>query len=590
VNFIRRLFAIFGMISLLLFLLVVVSAALLAWFGTRIEQGTVLELNLERRYVEYAGTDVVGRLLGGAAPTVLGVVRALDAASRDDRVIGLVAKVGEDTNLGFAQVQEIRDAVARFRRSGKRTVAWSESFGEFGPGNRAYYLATAFEHIYLTPSGDLGLTGMVFASPFVAGTLDKLGVRPQLGKRGRYKNAVNLFTERRFTKAHRESVEDLMHSLFVQLLDGVGDARGMGRDRVKAIVDGGPYTAREALEKGLVDGLLYRDEVYDGLERASDVKVHFLDLFTYLARVGGEWSEGDEEVAVVYGSGTIRRGSSGYDPLFGTTSMGSTTVAKAVRDAAGDKGVKAIVFRVDSPGGSVVASDIIWRELVKARQQGKPVVVSMGNYAASGGYWVSTAADRIVAEPGTITGSIGVFAGKFYARKFWGMLGVTWDEVHTSRNSLLWSSLVPYDDEQWKIVQRWLDGIYDEFISRVAEARGMPVAQVRKIAEGKVWSGAQAKALGLVDELGGMKEAVDLAKKLAGIAPEAKVRLVFYPRPKPLWKSVLELVTGEHPDDGGVVYFDDVRRVAVSVAPLLSGATRALRPADTALLMPGVLE
>ena len=401
-------------------------AARYLWRG-HVPAHTVIVLDFEQPLVEYVPDDPLANLLQRRRALLRDVLDGLARAKSDDRVVGLVAHVGQGT-LGLAQIQELRDAVADFRSSGKRAVAFAEAFGEFGPGNGAYYLATAFGEIYLQPSGDVGLTGLMAETPFVRGTLDKLGVVPRFGARGEYKNAVNTFTERRFTGPHREATSRLITSQFDQIVRGIAAARGLAEGDVRSVVDRAPLSAQQALDAKLVDGLAYRDEVLAKLEDGG-TKPERLSLARYVALAGPPPAGGDT-VALIHGVGAVSRGKSGVDPMSGDVGMGSETLAAAFRSAVEADRVRAIVFRIDSPGGSYVASDTIWREVSRAREAGKPVVVSMGNVAASGGYFVAVPADRIVAQPGTITGSIGVFAGKMLTGGLWDKLGVTWDEVH----------------------------------------------------------------------------------------------------------------------------------------------------------------
>ncbi len=507
-----------------------------------VPERTILQANFERPLIEYIPDDPVGALVKQESPTVLGVVETLDKAAADDRVMALVARVGA-SSLGLAQIQEIRDAVLRFRQSGKPAIAYAETFGEFRPGNGVYYLATAFDEIYMQPSGDLGLTGLMAESPFLRGLLDKLGLVPRGDHRYEYKNALNVFTERAYTDPHREATQALLDSMFEQIVNGIAEARSLSQDQVRAIVDRGPLFGQETVDAKLVDGLAYRDEVRERVKESAGEDAEFLDLSKYLDLAGRLYGDG-ESIALIYGVGSATRGKSKYDPFSESVNMGSETVARAIRDAIDDDDVKAILFRVDSPGGSYVASDTIWRETIRAREAGKPVIVSMGELAASGGYFVSMAADKIVAQPGTITGSIGVLAVKLLTPGFWEKTGISWDEVHTSENASYWSSLQDYTPEEWSRFQAWLDRIYEDFTAKVADGRNIPKERVLEIAKGRVWSGEDAKGLGLVDELGGFSEAIALAREAAGIDADAAIHLKRFPPRKSPWELFLEQRSG----------------------------------------------
>lgn len=541
-NFASRLIigllAVIGGLAILGFLIVVVSLSVVMPACKSIPEKVILEMDFEKPLVEYVSDDPLARVLMREVTTVRDVVEALERASADKRVVGLVARVGS-ARMGLAVIQEIRDAVIRFADSGKFAVAYSETFGEFGPGNGAYYLATAFDEIYLQPSGDLNLTGLMYETPFFRGTLDKLDVEPRMDRRGKYKNAPNIFTEKKYTRPHRETVEAVMNSQFGQIISGITRARGLAEEQVTELMNRAPLSGSEAVEAALVDGLLYRDEVYEKVKAQAE-GAELLYLGRYLERAGRPHEKG-AKIALIYGVGGVHRGQSEYDALFGSQSMGSDTVAAAFRAAVSDKKVKAIVFRVDSPGGSYVASDTIWREIVKAKEAGKPVIASMGNVAASGGYFVSMAANKIVAQPGTITGSIGVVVGKVLTRKFWlEHTGVSWDEVHTSDNATLWTGTHDYSPQQWQKVQDFLDRVYDDFTAKAAQGRRMPREKVLDVAEGRVWTGADAKQRGLVDELGGFDVALRLACTEAGLDPNAPFKITVFPRPKRLIEVLLK--------------------------------------------------
>lgn len=511
-----------------------------------VPDSVVLEMDLGRGLVEYLPADPVASLMFEKAHTTRDVVDALERAAHDERVVGLLARISP-ARLGLAQIQEIRDAVHRFRAQGKPALAYAESLGGVGPGNGVYYLATAFDEIHIQPSGGVGLTGLMVESTFFQGTLEKLGIEPRIGSRGKYKNAVNIYTQRKYTPPHKEAVQRVMDSQFGQLVDGIAQARGLDQDRVRALIDTGPFLAQDALKAGLVDGLAYRDEVYDTLTARTGQDAR-LSLFTYLDRAGRPHTEGDS-IALIYGVGIVQSGKTSYDPLFGGPTMGADTVAAAFRGAVADTDVRAIIFRVDSRGGSPVASETIWHETIRAQQAGKPVIVSMGNVAGSGGYLVATAADKIVAQPGTITGSIGVFGGKMLTAGLSEKLGLSSDEVHTSDNATMWSSNLDFSPAQWAKFNQQLDWIYQDFTTKVAQGRKLDHAHVLSVAEGRVWTGEDARAHGLVDELGGFPVALRLAKAAAGIAADAPVQLRLFPRERSFVATLLARLLDEDTED-----------------------------------------
>ena len=530
-----RFLAILG--ALWLIAMVIVIVAVIGSKGT-VPDKTILEANFEQALPENVPDSPTAKFLMTERLTVRDVVDAIDRGAQDDRVTGMVAKIGAPP-LGMAKVQEIREAVQRFRAHKKFAIAYAETFGEFGPGNGSYYLATAFDQIYLQPSGDVGLTGIIMESPFIKGTLSKLGMTFHGDHRYEYKNALNFYTESKYTTPHKEAMTALMTSWFNQMKDGICQARQIVPEKFQAIVDAGPYLGKEAVDAKLVDGVAYRDEVYGQAKTKAGARSQFLYLAKYLERAGRPHDHG-KAIALVYGVGGVTRGKSDYDPVQGNQNMGSDTVAGAVRAAAEDKDIKAILFRVDSPGGSYVASDTIWREVVNARKAGKPVIVSMGDLAGSGGYFVAMAADKIVAQPGTITASIGVLGGKVLTSGLWDKVGLTWDEVHQGNNATMFTGTHDYSPAEWARFQSWLDRVYVDFTSKVADGRRLPKEKVLEIAKGRIWSGQDAKNLGLVDELGGFDTALNLAKKAAGIADSEDVRLIVYPRPKTFFQTLLQ--------------------------------------------------
>ena len=538
-----RFLAILGALVLLGTVFAVV--ALISAKG-KVPSKTILEANFEQTLLEDVPQTPAARLMLNEKQTLRDVIDAIDRGAVDDRVVGMIARIGA-VPMGMAQVQEIRDAVLRFRSHKKFAVAYAETFGEFGPGNGSYYMATAFDHIYLQPSGDVGLTGVIMESPFIKGTLSKLGMTFHGDHRYEYKNALNFYTETKYTPPHKEAMTAVMTSWFNQMKDGICQARQIAPDKFQALVDAGPYLGKEAVAAKLVDAVAYRDEAYGQVKNQADSGAELLYLDKYLSRAGRPHDSG-KTVALVFGVGGVTRGKSDYNPVQGSQNMGSETVAGAIRAATEDKSVKAILFRVDSPGGSYVASDTIWREVVRARQAGKPVIVSMGNLAGSGGYFVAMAADKIVAEPGTITASIGVLGGKMLTSGFWDKVGLSWDEVHQGENSTMFTGTEDYTPAEWTRFEAWLDRVYVDFTSKVADGRKLPKEKVLEIAKGRIWSGQDAKNLGLVDELGGYDVALRLAKKAINVSEGEDVKVVVYPRPKSLIESIMQRNGAENSD------------------------------------------
>jgi len=412
----------------------------------------------------------------------------------------------------------------------------------------------------LQSSGDLGLTGLMLETRFFKGTLEKIGVIPRMEQRHEYKNAMNIFTESKYTEAHKEAMEAVMNSVFGQMVTEIAQARSLSPDHVRSLTDHGLFMGQEAVNAGLADKIAYRDGVCKALKKKIGNEVQFMSLSDYMNKAGGLQTEG-EVIALIYGVGKVQRGQSGYSALSGDVSMGSETVAEAFQDAIEDDEVRAILFRIDSPGGSYVASDTIWRQTVQAKESGKPVIVSMSDVAGSGGYFVAAAADKIVAQPASITGSIGVLGGKMLTAGLWEKAGISYDEVHSSENATMWTAVQDYTPSQWTLLQGLLDRIYADFTDKVAQGRSLSPEKVSEIAKGRIWTGADAKNLGLVDELGGFPQALSLAKKAAGISENTDICLKIFPKKKPLIDILLEEGMGQQKTVALIRILNEIRKI-----------------------------
>lgn len=542
-------------------LLVLVYAG--RFVSKRVPDGTVLELDLDKGVAEKPPTDMPGRLMRRNAVVLRDVTDALRRASGDDRITGLVARVGNG-GLSVAQAQELRDAVALFRESGKRTVAYSESFGENGLSIADYYLAAAFEEIILLPMGSLSIQGVLNRTPFLGRMFSQLEVEPDFDHRREYKAMKYLLTEDHYLPPHEEATTAILEDHMSQIVTGVARDRGLAESQVRATIDQAPLFGEEGVEAGLIDRIAHRDDAY---ESAKGDAAGFMYLAQYLKRAGRPNRKG-KRIALIYGTGSIARGSSGFDPLTRGSSFGADDVASAFREARDDKRVRAIVFRVDSPGGSAVGSEVVHREVVRARESGKPVVVSMGSVAGSGGYFVAAPADSIVAQPGTVTGSIGVVFGKLATAEAWRRIGIDWGELKIGRNAGFATSTNVYSDSERARLQTALDIIYAGFKERVALGRSMTEEHVEDVARGRVWTGMRAAELGLVDELGGLDRALEIAKELAGIEEGSKVSVQVYPR------------SGLLPIPAGKPSSEPVRDLLAVMDTLVSSAPVELRMVD----------
>jgi protease-4 len=556
-----------------------------------VPNGCVLELDLLAVPSETGGFDPFAMITGGGRPLLLReAVAAIHRAAQDPRVSGLIARVQMPV-AAAGPTQELREAIAAFTAA-KPSLAWAETF----PGTLSYYLASAFGEVWMQPSGTVGLVGFATNATFLRGALQKAGIEAQFVARGEYKSAANLFTQDSYTDAHREADTRLLDSLHAQVWQAVAQSRDLEPGAVDALADRAPLLRDDAVTGGLLDRVGYRDEAYariaelvgkPGVSPKSDDAPPRLYLARY-ARATASRSgpslpaipgrKGKPTLAIVTLAGPIVSGRGGPQLLpLGNSSAGGDTIAAALREAAADDGVSAIVLRVDSPGGSVTGSETIWREVIKARDGGKPVVASMGAVAASGGYYVSMGADAIVANPGTITGSIGVVTGKLVARELKGRLGVGSDSVRTNANADAWSINTPFTSEQQAHVEAEADLFYTDFIERVAQGRALSVEAVDAVARGRVWTGADALEHGLVDELGGLRTAVARAKVLAGFDADADVRLVSYPG-----SSLLDLLRPRASSQPAAASLPEAVSALVgrSVAGILSQAERSFTGAS----------
>ena len=540
----------------------------------------VLTLDLADGLSERGATGPLAWASFGHGLTIRDLVQGLDAAARDQRVKGLVARLGAG-ELGMARAQEIRDAILAFRQHGKFAVAFAETFGEVGEGNTHYYLATAFDEIWLQPSGDVGLNGVRLESPYFKPALDALGVVTRIDQREEYKGAFDPLTSASMPQPVRENYQRLVDSWVQQIVDGIALGRKLDPAAARALIDRGPFLADEALKEKLVDHLGYWDEVVKAVDEhakagpeTANAKTERMSLANYAAALVPPANAA--RIALVYGLGPVQLTKHKANPLFGEVTMDSEGVSRAIRDAAADATVRAIVFRVDSPGGSYVASDTIWRAVDQARAGGKPVIVTMGDVAASGGYFVAAPATQIVAQPGTLTGSIGVISGKVVLSDMWAKLNVAWDGVQAGTNADIESVNHDYSAAAWGRLEVALDHVYGDFMTKVGAGRKMPADRVRAVAKGQVWTGADAHGNGLVDELGGYMTALKLARKAINVADDAPVDLVEYPKMDNSLAGLLQRLTDPGASEDAVRLarlVTELEPIARVLAPALEGSS-----------------
>ena len=564
----------------LLFVAVMVSAAglivtamLVGGGGPTVGRDSVLLMRIGGDLQEVQPGGVLGTLIEGP-PTVRSVTEALRKAKVDDRVTGVIIRPSGSAAL-WAKVQEVRDAIVDFRTSGKPIIAYLQQAGE-----QEFYLASACDKVFLMPTASLDLTGIASYELFLRGTLDKIGAYPDALHVGEYKTAANLYTERGFTPSHREMAESLNRDLYEQLVAGLAQGRNKTEEEIRALIDHGPFLPEDAIRAGLIDDVAYEDELDDKV-RFAEGTPRWLEEDDY--RFVSPSTLGLEQgprIAVIYAVGIISTGTSSDDAA---QVLGSETLIDALRKARADRSIRAIVLRIDSPGGSAIASDAIWREVLLTREV-KPVIASMSDVAASGGYYIAMPAHQIVADPATLTGSIGVVTVKFVIDGTLDTLGMNIESVTTGRYAGMYSPVKPFSPEERAKVEEQMQATYEAFVEKAAAGRGMTPERIDAVAQGRVWTGKQAKELGLIDELGGLRRAIALAKVRAEIDEDTEVELVIYPQRK----SIYELMQAPFGAESGgtlraLLGLQDARAIERLTAPL-----RLFRRGEPLAIMPNV--
>jgi protease-4 len=519
------------------FLLILIFAVLVVIGlaqGDGVPKNTVLTLDLRDSIADSAAT---GLSFSGNTQTVMNLVFALDNAARDSRIKGVVMRLGNGA-LSLAEAEEISAALHRFRDHGKFVIAQATGFLTSGLGD--YVAAAAADQIWVQPHSDFKVSGAAVGGVFVKGLLDKIEAVPQMAKRAEYKSAADMYMEKSMTDADKEQLTQVTKSLLDNAVTHVAADRRLDPAKVRVAFDESPQFAEDAKAKGLIDRIGYDDDALGaGLGRAgASAKPYKITDYIKAQDFGTAYGA---NLAVIEAAGEIVDGTAKGDIFNTSAGIASDDLSEAIRQAARAPGIKAIVLRVDSPGGSVTASDQILDAVKKAQAKGKPVVVSMGGLGASGGYYISASANKIVAQPGTLTGSIGVLTGKVALGKSFNLVGAELDEVASGKNTMMDSMTQPYTPEQWALLNHQADVIYDDFLHKVAAGRKLPFEQVQAVAKGRVWTGADAKARGLVDGLGGFWTAADMAAQLGGIA-QSQIAIKIYPRRRGLVESLGNLM------------------------------------------------
>lgn len=584
----KTLLIIGGILAVLILVVVIGIAAIVSVFRRgepTIRDNSLLTLRVSGSLPDYTADDPFKKYFGGPDQSLTGLVMQFKKAKADKRIKAILLDI-DYSGVGWGKAEELRDAIADFRSSGKPVYAYVE----LGL-NKEYYIAIACDKIYVAPPGELFINGLAADVMFFRGSLDKLGIYPDIFQIGKYKSAGDTFTQKEMTEAHREYINSLLDDLFGRYVNAIAQARHKTPDEVRALIDNAPYNAAKAKEAGLIDEAAYRDD----LEKQIKSSLGYKEADTFVPVRGSEYkdvspeslglNEG-ERIAVIYASGDIGSGSSQNSPS-GDQSIGSDTVSKALNDAAADKTIKAIVLRVDSPGGSGLASDIIWHA-VEAANQKKPVVVSMSDVAASGGYYISAAASRIIAQPSTITGSIGVVAGKPVMRGFYDWLGISNEYVLRGKTAGMFRETDKFSDEERAKFEEWIKNTYyQDFVPKVAKGRKKDAQAIDSVGQGRVWTGSQAKERGLVDEFGGLDRAFDVAKELAKIPADKGVERVIFPYPQTFLQQLLSTS-----NDNTNTRLEQQRAIAASLPEDARRALRfmammdRMRNGDTMLVMP----
>lgn len=532
-------FAIFGLLFILLLLAV--------WGLLRTDVSTVsmpekavVMVDFDKVFNEVRKDNLLTEVSEANSLSFMDMIFALQKASSDRAVKAVAARISV-SGLGMAQAQELYRAVKEIRKKGKKAYIYSTGFGTYGGGTKEYYLATAFDRISMLPNSEVGLTGISAEVPFVRELLDKVGVTPEFFSRYEYKNAMASLTDKKISKTYQESLKTLVMQLNTELLvAGVaGRLQNFEWKQIKGLVDEAPFSAEYAKEKGLIDEVVYESDWIAALEKEYDAEIISLEDYASTYYI----SSSKPKVAVLVMEGVINEGLSTDHSLQGEAVIGSQTVLKQIKEIEKDKDVKAVVVRINSPGGSYTAANEIWHALKRLKEEKEvPLVVSMGDYAASGGYFVALAGDKIYADRASLTGSIGVLGGKMVFADLWNKIGVRWSSMAMSDTATSGSPNYKFNKRQISIFNKSLDRIYEDFTLKVSQARNIDLKALDKLARGRIWLGREAQNSGLIDEVGSFYEALGEAKRLAGIEPDGKFGLIFYPKPKTLQEKLNELL------------------------------------------------
>ena len=536
----RNAFAVLGTVVALVIVVVALSALWYVITDKGLPKNTVLAIDARGGFTDAPVPSVFGQ----APMSFIDIIFALKSATDDPRVKGILLRVGEGGIAG-AHAQELKQAFEAFRAKGEGRFLIAQAGSFQGPGIGQFYLAGLADEIWLQPTSEMNAVGMLSQTVFLRGLFDKVEARADIGQRYEYKNAANVYTQTDYTPAHREATTRLLQSLYDVLTAELAERRKMTPDQLRRLIDAGPYLTQAAVDAKLIDKTGFYDDAEKAAKDRAGDSSDVVDIADYYEREGSPYDNpfaGGGAIALIAAEGPISDGKSTESYVDGRV-MGGDTIAQAISDAADDPQIKAILLRVNSPGGSALASDVMLDQIRKAQGRGKKVIVSMGPVAASGGYWIAMYADKIFASPTTITGSIGVLSGKLIVRDTYRLAGLNPAEIAIGTNANMNSEFSDWTPEQRAKFEATLDQIYARFTSSVAEGRKIPIETVREIAKGRVWSGADALGLKLIDSYGGLSDALDETIKIAGLDASKPISVRIYPQTSG-WDTLMASLSG----------------------------------------------
>ena len=498
-----------------------------------VEDNSVLVIDFNQDFSEIAKDDIISGLLGESSMSLYNLLNIIEAAQYDEKITAILGLV-DSSDLGAAQIDDVRNAIKRFRSGGKKAYVYSQGFGTLGGGLSEYYLATAFDEIIMQPKAMLGITGIGIEVPFFKDILQKLGVKPEFYARYEYKNAISSLIDAKMSKEYREQLQNIADSFGNYMLEKISQERNIGKEKLQDIMNNAPIFAEDALNTGLIDKIKYKAEFYAELEDKPLVSAEDYALGVYVRPA-------KNKIAIMFLEGVILDGKSQAEKINSEAVIGEDSVLEDISAIAKRDDIKALVVRVNSPGGSYGSASEIWYALKNLKETKKiPLIVSQGDYAASGGYFISLPADYIYAEPMTLTGSIGAFGGKIVVSELMKKLQINWEGTYFGNNAGIDSYMHNFNAKEKEIFNKSLDIIYDDFTEKVEKARNIAPEEMDKLARGRVWTGAQAVENGLADKTGGLLDAIVKAAELAKLTeyePE------IFPKKQSLEDKIAEFIS-----------------------------------------------